>query len=97
MNQAGFATVIHALNNKKYFQALFIWLTNPHPRAHSAPELRLAHLSRVGIRISPRYSSDARLLASPSVSAHISLPTCSIPVLLPINNKKDSKRSLFCY
>ena len=43
------------------------------------PRMGGAHLSRVGVRISPGYSSDARPLISASASTRVSLPTCSNP------------------
>ena len=39
-----------------------------------------AHLSWVGVRISPGYSSDARLFVPASAVTHISLPTSSNPL-----------------
>ena len=74
-----------------------ISFTNPRPRARLTPEVGEAHLSRVGVRISPGYSSDVRfVLRSPDLSP-CSLPTSPIPLIFPAIIKTQKKILCFYY
>ena len=66
-------------------------------RPRSAPELRLAHLSRVGVRSSPRASSDTRFVLRSSDLSPRSFPTCSNPSRLSNKYNKTPFQGVLLY